>query len=230
MAGGDLSMAAAFVAGVSGSMHCMAMCGGLAGAFGMRARAAGGTARNAFVHAALYQVGRLSSYAVAGAVCGVFGGLLLRFMNLAGLTLWLRVAAGLLLILLGMQLVSGWRLLAPVETVGAHLWRRLSPLVRHMPKSGMWQALMMGALWGWLPCGLVYSMLLLGALGGSAEHGALVMLAFGAGTLPSMLSSSLLASQLARVASQQGLRAVAGGLVMLFGAWTAWVALQHHVH
>lgn len=230
MAGGDLSVAAAFVAGVAGSMHCLAMCGGLAGAFGMRARATGGGARQAFMHAALYQLGRLSSYALAGALCGVFGGLLLRFMDLAGLTLWLRIVAGLLLVLLGLQLALGWRLLAPVEAVGARLWRRLSPLLRRLPGSGAWQALLTGALWGWLPCGLVYSMLLLGALGGSAMRGALIMLAFGVGTLPSMLSSSLLAAQLSRAAAQQGLRAVAGTLLILFGVWTAWAALSHHGH
>jgi sulfite exporter TauE/SafE len=230
MAAGDLTLAAAFIAGVSGSVHCMAMCGGLAGAFGMRARAHGGNARSAFIHASVYQSGRIASYMLAGALCGAFGGLLLHFVNLAGITLWLRVAAGLLLAMLGLQLALGWRLLRPVETAGAHIWRRLSPLAKHLPEAGLPQAFMMGMLWGWLPCGLVYSMLLLGVLGGSPAHGATLMLAFGIGTLPSMLSSSLLASQLARAASQQGLRASAGALMILFGVWTGWVALQHHVH
>lgn len=230
MAAGDLTLVAAFVAGVSGSVHCIAMCGGLTSAFGMRARAHGGTARNAFLHASLYQLGRIVSYMLAGAVCGAFGGLLLRFIDLAGITVWLRVIAGLLLMMLGLQLLWGWRLLRPLETAGARVWRRLAPLAKHLPAAGMPQAFMLGALWGWLPCGLVYSMLMLGVLGGSSGHGALVMLAFGVGTLPSMLSSSLLASQVARAASQQGLRAVTGALMIVFGMWTGWVALQHHVH
>jgi hypothetical protein len=230
MAGGDLTLAAAFVAGVSGSVHCMSMCGGLTSAFGMRARAHGGNARGAFIQAGIYQAGRISSYMLAGALCGAFGGLLLRFIDLAGMTLWLRVAAGALLVLLGLQLMFGWRLLRPIETMGAHIWRRLSPLAQHLPAAGIAQAFTMGMLWGWLPCGLVYSMLMLGVLGGSPAHGALLMLAFGLGTLPSMLGSSLLASQLAGAASQQGLRAVAGVLMIVFGVWTAWVALQHHAH
>jgi uncharacterized protein len=230
MAAGDISIAAAFVAGVAGSMHCLAMCGGLAGAFGMRARAAGGDARHAFLHAALYQMGRLSSYALAGALCGLFGGLLVTAMDLAGVTLWLRVVAGVLLLLLGLQLALGWRLLAPIEKMGSHVWRRISPLAQYLPARGATQPLLMGMLWGWLPCGLVYSMLLLGALGGSARHGALIMFAFGAGTLPSMLSSTLLASQMSRVAARQGLRALAGALLIVFGIWTAGVALQHHFH
>jgi uncharacterized protein len=230
LAGGDLTLAAAFIAGVSGSAHCMAMCGGLAGAFGMRARAQGSTARSAFIHASVYQFGRITSYMLAGALCGAFGGLLLHFVNLASFTLWLRVIAGLMLVMLGLQLWLGWHLLRPIETAGARVWRRLSPLAKHLPETGVPQAFMMGALWGWLPCGLVYSMLMLGVLGGSAGHGALLMLAFGLGTLPSMLSSSLLTSQLARAASQQGLRAVTGALMILFGIWTAWAALQHHAH
>ncbi len=230
MATGDLSTAAAFVAGVAGSMHCLAMCGGLAGAFGMRARSVGGDARHAFMYAALYQAGRLSSYALAGALCGMFGGLLLGVMDLAGVTLWLRVAAGVLLLLLGLQLAFGLRLLAPIEKAGAGVWRCVAPLAQYLPSHGIAQPLLMGMLWGWLPCGLVYTMLLLGTLGGSAGHGALIMLAFGVGTLPSMLSSTLLISQLSRVAARQGLRTLAGAMLILFGIWTAGVALQHHVH
>jgi sulfite exporter TauE/SafE len=162
-------------------MHCLAMCGGLAGAFGMRARATGVDAQRAFMHAALYQAGRLSSYALAGALCGLFGGLLLGAMDVVGMTQWLRVAAGILLMLLGLQLALGWRLLTPIEKAGAYVWRRIAPLAQHLP-GGVAQPLLMGMLWGWLPCGLVYSMLLLGALGSSASHGALIMVAFGAGS------------------------------------------------
>lgn len=230
MAGGDLTLAAAFVAGVSGSLHCMTMCGGLAGALGMRARAAGGGARGAFIHALLYQLGRLSSYALAGMLCGLFGGLLLQMMNAAQASLWLRVAAGAVLVMLGLQLAFGWRLLQPVEAIGAQLWRRLAPLTRGLTGTGAMQSFATGMLWGWLPCGLVYSMLLLGVLGGTAGHGAVLMLAFGAGTLPSMLGSSLMASQLARITAMAGWRRLAGGLMMLCGLWTGWIALQHHAH
>lgn len=228
MAAGDLSVAAAFVAGVAGSMHCLVMCGGVAGAFGMRARSAGGDAKHAFMHAALYQAGRLSSYALAGVLCGIFGGLLLEAMGLTGIR-WLRVAAGTLMLLLGLQVALGRPLLAPIEKVGAGVWRCIAPLARHVP-GGVAQPLLMGMLWGWLPCGLVYSMLLLGTLGGSASHGALIMLAFGAGTLPAMLGSSLLASQLSRATARRGLRVLAGGLLIVFGVWTAGVALQHYFH
>lgn len=227
---GEISYAAAFVAGVSGSLHCLAMCGGLSGALGMRARTAGKTASGAFAFAATYQTGRLLSYALAGSLCGAVGGLLTNLMSITGLTIWLRVAAGVLMVLLGAQLLFGWRLLTSIEKAGAHLWRQLAPLSKKLPESGFAQTLLMGALWGWLPCGLVYSMLLLGVLGGSAPHGALLMLAFGVGTLPAMLSSSLLSSQLQRILSLQGWRVAAGLLMTGFGLWTIMMALQHHSH
>jgi sulfite exporter TauE/SafE len=227
---GEVSYAAAVLAGISGSMHCLAMCGGLSGALGMRARSAGKTASAAFAYASTYQIGRLLSYALAGALCGVAGGLLARLMSLTGLTIWLRVAAGVLMVLLGAQLWSGWRLLGPIEKAGAQLWRQLAPLSRKLPESGWSQALLLGALWGWLPCGLVYSMLLLGVLGGSAPHGALLMLAFGAGTLPAMMSSTLLSAQLQRVLNLHGWRWMAGLLMTGFGIWTIMMALQHHGH
>lgn len=227
----DLSLAAAFAAGISSSMHCIAMCGGLASAFGMRARVVGHSAPAAFVHASAYQVGRLTSYSMAGALCGAFGALAQDMLDLVGLAMWLRVLAGVLLMLLGLQVLFGWHLLRPLESLGAQAWRKIAPLAMHSPRQGLGQALFIGALWGWLPCGLVYSMLLLGALGGGAAHGASVMLAFGAGTLPAMLSSALLSSQLTRfslpAATQKKLKWLAGGLMLVFGIWTAWVAFAH---
>ena len=227
----QFSLLAAFLTGLSGSVHCLGMCGGVSGALGMRARAAGQSAAQALWQALLYQVGRLSSYTVAGALCGAFGGWLARAMDLAGVTQALRIATGVLLILLGCQLAFGWRLLQPIEALGAKLWQRMVPfsgkLFRFTP---MLQALLLGALWGWLPCGLVYSILLLGVLGGTPVHGAAVMLAFGVGTLPAMLASSLLAAQLTRAARQQGVRAMAGALLMLFGLWMIVAVLRHAGH
>jgi len=197
----------------------------------MRARAIGYTAPAAFAHASAYQVGRLLSYSLAGALCGAFGALAQDILDLVGLGLWLRVLAGVLLMSLGLQVLSGWHVLRPLESLGAQAWRKIAPLATHSPRRGLGQALFIGALWGWMPCGLVYSMLLLGALGGGAAHGASVMLAFGAGTLPAMLSSALLSSQLTRftlpAATRKNLKWLAGGLMLAFGIWTAWVAFVH---
>jgi len=226
----NLSLAVAFVAGVSGSAHCLVMCGGLSGALGMRARTTGGNAPMALLHVSLYQAGRLLSYSLAGALCGLFGGFAQQLLDLAGLSLWLRVLAGVLMMLMGLQLLFRQPLLSWLEAAGAKLWARIAPLARQARSGGLEQSLLLGMLWGWLPCGLVYSMLLLGALGGSAWQGAAVMLAFGLGTLPAMLGSSLLASQWARIGAARGLRLVAASSMLVFGIWTIWASLRHMMH
>ena len=225
---GELSYAAAFIAGVSGSLHCMVMCGGLSGALGMRARGAGKTAAGAFAYTSIYQMGRLLSYAMAGAICGGVGGVILSLVALPGLMLYLRLTAGMLIVLMGCQMLFSWRLLAAIEMGGAVVWRTLAPLSQKIPRSGISQALLLGALWGWLPCGLVYSMLLLGVLGGSALHGALLMLVFGLGTLPVMMSGSLLISQMQRILGIYGWKVMSGVLMVGFGMWTIRMAVQPH--
>lgn len=222
----ELSLAAAFVAGVSGSLHCLVMCGGISSALGIRARMQGHSAPAALLHASLYQAGRLASYTLAGILCGALGAWLLRALNVVLMAMWLRMVAGGVMVLLGGQLLFGWRLLAPIERLGYRLWRHCSPLLAHTQGRGAWlQAIMLGAIWGWLPCGLVYSMLLLGVLGATPLRGGEIMLAFGLGTLPMMLCSSLIASQLARAQAQQW-RRLGGFTLLALGVWTILSALH----
>jgi sulfite exporter TauE/SafE len=223
-----LTLIAAFIAGLTGSMHCLVMCGGIAGALGMRARSISRTAPLTFLHSLAYQVGRLSSYAMAGALVGAFGAVVQALLYWLPIALMLRIIAGLVLMLLGLQLMLNWKLLQPLEKLGATFWRCLAPVTRHASGHGLGHALLLGALWGWLPCGLIYSMLLLGALQGTALHGAMIMLAFGAGTLPAMLGSSLISAQLSRITSLREMRIFTGLLLLLLGWWTMWVATQHH--
>jgi sulfite exporter TauE/SafE len=194
----------------------------------MRARTMGLTAPVTFLHSLTYQVGRLSSYALAGALVGAFGAVVQALLYWLPIALALRLIAGVVLMLLGLQLMLNWKLLQPLERLGANFWRQLAPLTRHASGSGLGNALLLGAMWGWLPCGLIYSMLLLGALQGTALHGAMIMLAFGTGTLPAMLGSSLLSAQLSRITSLRGMRIFTGLLLLLLGWWTMWVATQHH--
>jgi len=186
------------------------------------------TAPITLLHSLAYQVGRLSSYALAGAVVGAFGAVVQALLYWLPIAVTLRVIAGIVLMLLGLQLMLKWRLLQPLEKLGANFWRQLAPLTRHASGHGLSHALLLGAVWGWLPCGLIYSMLLLGALQGTAMHGAMIMLAFGAGTLPAMLGSTLMSAQLSRITSLRGMRIFTGVLLLLLGWWTMWIATQHH--
>lgn len=234
-----MSMTAAFITGVSGSLHCLGMCGGISTALGVRARTLGHTPTRTLLHATLYHAGRLLSYSLLGALGGAVGAGLVRVVSSWAMASGLRVAAGLFMMLLGCQLLFAPRLLAPLETLGYRVWRAVTPHINAKLKpspqasipgspASLFNTLLLGAVWGWLPCGLVYSMLLLGVLGASPMEGAGIMLAFGAGTLPLMLSSSLFAGQWAR-AMTHNWRVLGGITLLVLGAWTSFVAL-HHSH
>jgi sulfite exporter TauE/SafE len=84
------------------------------------------------------------------------------------------------------------------------------------------QAAALGYLWAWIPCGLVYSVLITAVATGSVLDGALVMLAFGAGTLPNLLGIGLLAGAAARISERAWVKQVAGLLVIGFGLYALW--------
>jgi sulfite exporter TauE/SafE len=222
-----LSLAAAFAAGIAGSVHCVAMCGGISGALGLRAQRLGAGAGQARLQALCYQIGRIASYAAAGAICGAFGGALGALLDLQGIAVGMRFAAGLLLIALSLRVLLGWHLLDPLERAGGRLWSLIAPLARARAFSGTAGSLLLGMLWGWMPCGLIYSMLLFAALAGGAVPGAVTMALFGLGTLPAMLGGSLLTAHAWRWKAARGLRAGSAMLLFGFGIATLLAPLWH---
>ena len=223
-----VAMSAALVAGLIGSAHCFGMCGGIAGAMGMAAAQNGVRGGRLGLQATLYNVGRITSYVVAGVIVGLLGSALGDMIDLPSWSLWLRGITGLVLLLLGLQIAFGWRLLTFLERGGARLWRRLSPLAgRLLGKRSAINALGLGMLWGWLPCGLSYSMLLVAATTGSAVGGGAIMLAFGLGTLPSMIGASYAGGRIGGLPGGRRTRVIAGLLIALMGIWTAAVPMRH---
>jgi sulfite exporter TauE/SafE len=203
---------AAWLTGLAGSGgHCLGMCGGIVGALGVRQRP--GLAGFGILVAA--HVGRVSSYSVAGALAGLVGATAITTLFGANGMIVLRGAAAVLVVAIGLQLLLGRALLAPLERVGAHFWRRIAPLLQPLlPPRDPLRALAVGALWGWLPCGLVYAELSVAATAGGAASGALVMALFGLGTSVGLtaLSALLQSLGLARLPRQ-----AAGALLVLFG-------------
>jgi sulfite exporter TauE/SafE len=130
--------------------------------------------------------------------------------------------ANLMLAMLGLYLMDAWRGLARLEQGGQLVWRHVQPLLRHVRPAhgkgfGPGRMLAAGVLWGWLPCGMVYSVLVTAMLSGSAAGGALVMLAFGLGTLPMLLGLGLLGTRLRACLRLRGVRIACGALVLGFG-------------
>jgi sulfite exporter TauE/SafE len=204
------------------------MCGGIAGALALRGSTEAG-APSRLALALAYNLARVTSYALAGALAGLLGRTLLRAVDIAPLSIALRVLAGAIMVAAAGRLLFGWRLLDPLEAAGASLWRRIVPLVgRGTHRKGLPGAIGLGLAWGWLPCGLTYSMLLLAATTASVATGALVMAAFGVGTLPAMVSATVAFERASRALARRAtLRNVAGALLLAFGAWTAGNALYH---
>lgn len=228
-----LGMAAAFVAGLTGSAHCLAMCGGMAGALGMRARAQSASTRQALLHSILYHLGRASGYAAIGALAGLAGALGWRALEVSRAETAARVASGLLLVLIALRLLVRWNALQGIEKLGARLWRSIQPVARRRAqRPGNLSSFVLGVLWGWLPCGLVYSILLLAAASANPLHGAAVMAMFGLGTLPAMLMGTLAAPSLRGLASRPWTRQASGLLLLSCGAWMMAVPLltSHALH
>ena len=176
-------LASALVLGLLGSGHCLGMCGGLMGALTLAIPAEQRGRRLRLLLG--YNLGRILSYAAAGLLLGLAGWALANSPAVTAM----RVAAALLLIAMGLYLGGWWSGLTYIERAGRGLWRRVQPLAgRLLPVSSLPRALLLGALWGWLPCGLVYSTLLWAASQGNAGHSALLMLAFGLGTWPVLLA------------------------------------------
>lgn len=208
-------LVSALVLGLLGGGHCIGMCGGLMGALTMAIPAEQRPRRLQLLLA--YNLGRIASYGLAGLLLGTAGWALAS----GPAATVLRALAGLLLIAMGLYLAGWWSGLTRIEGAGRLLWRHIEPLARRLlPVRDARRALLLGSLWGWLPCGLVYSTLLWAASQGDALDSALLMLAFGLGTLPVLLATGLAAERLTALLRRRGVRIAGGMLVILFGLWT----------
>lgn len=169
-----------------------------------------------------YNAGRIGSYMVAGALAGGLANGAQSLAGLAGLQLGFYWLANLMLVALGLYLMDAWHGLTKLEQSGRVLWQRAQPWMAPamktlMPADRPHQAFALGALWGWLPCGMVYSVLLTAMLTGSALGGAAVMLAFGLGTLPMLTGLGLLGARLRAAMQRRMVRLTCGLLVLAFG-------------
>ncbi|MET0007657.1 MAG: sulfite exporter TauE/SafE family protein [Candidatus Thiodiazotropha sp. 6PLUC9] len=220
------SYLAAFVVGLLGGGHCAGMCGGIVGAltFGLPEQV-----RDRLIQTLPYQVGynlgRITSYVLAGAIMGGLGLLLAQLMPVYVAQQVLLVVAGLFMIFLGLYLGGWWLGLSRIEHLGNSLWKRIEPFARKLlPVKTPAQAWVLGIVWGWIPCGLVYSMLIWTVSSGGIVEGAGLMLAFGLGTLPNLFAMGMVAGSLARWLKDIRVRRAAGLTVIIFGLVTLYRA------
>ncbi len=220
----EASMALAVGMGLLSGAHCFAMCGGIAGAlvFSLPQEIRQNRLKLA-LYLVLYSIGRITSYTLAGALLGLIGAVTFSALSPAGGHEALRGLAVVILIAIGMN-IGGWLpQLSRLENLGDRLWRRIEPWGRRLlPVRSPLHALLYGMLWGWLPCTMVYSTLFWASTSGGAVEGGALMLSFGVGTLPALLSAGALTRFISGLGQRQGLRRAAGILIIAF-AGLGWL-------
>jgi len=217
----DISLLSAFLVGLLGGVHCVGMCGGIVTALSLGLPADDRVTR--WRYQLSYNAGRIASYSLAGALFGGIGWLASHWSGVHQLQLGLQLLAALFMIALGLYLGGWWNGLTRIERLGGVIWTRLEPLGRRfLPVRSTGQALVLGAIWGWLPCGLVYSVLVWAISAGSPGQGAALLLSFGLGTLPNLLLIGAAADRLATRVRDPRTRRLAGILVAGFGLYALY--------
>ncbi|WP_075768027.1 sulfite exporter TauE/SafE family protein [Photobacterium proteolyticum] len=221
----NIDFYAAFVIGLMGAGHCLGMCGGVAAALTLGMP--GQQQANRWPYLLYYNTGRLISYAIAGAIIGgAFAGIA-SFGGYSTGLVSLRLFAAIMMILLALYIGQWWQGITKIERLGQYLWRFVSPTAKSLlPLKSPVAALPFGLLWGWLPCGLVYSTLSWAAVSGSALSGAAVMLAFGLGTLPAMIAVGSMAQQLQNLLRNLYFKRASALLLLLYGVHTGYIAIK----
>lgn len=203
----------AFLMGLFGGVHCVTMCGGVVSVL------CGATPRDG-KYAALYNLGRVGSYTLLGLLFGALGTLSTGLFPLDGIRLALRALAAVCMLLVGLHLAGFASPVKRLEAIGAPVWRLISPAAKRLlPVRSAGSAIAVGALWGLMPCGLIYAALALATSAGSPLYGAATMAAFGAATLPVMLAMGAAAQTIARWLARGWVRRAAGVVVLGFGLW-----------
>lgn len=212
----EITFLTLFLLGFFGGTHCVGMCGGLSSAFALQLP----PHLNRIGLIVLLNLGRISSYVVIGLLVGLVGQVGISLDDTRAVQNGLYIATNILLLLLGLYLAGISTAATKIEGIGKPIWKRLNPLLNKLlPIKSVPACFGVGVLWGWLPCGLVYSASLYALGSGNALHGGLYMLAFALGTLPNLLAMGIFAAQLKTFLQKRMVRLCAG---LLVAGWAIW--------
>lgn len=207
---------AVFLIGLLGGVHCVGMCGGIVTALSVPS----GNPWRDFGRQFAYSAGRISTYALMGCLVGALGSASLLFNQILPVQISLYVLANVMLVGMGLYLTGITSGLDWMERLGQRLWPRIRQLGKpFLPVRRWYQALPVGFVWGFLPCGMTYAVLSLALVSGSALKGAGLMLAFGVGTLPNLLLAGMLLVRSQIIVRHRLVRRTAGAIVVLFGLY-----------
>lgn len=213
----DYNYLVAFSIGLLSVVHCLGMCSGIIGALSFSLPAEiNSSRRNLFPYVLAYNFGRISSYALAGALLAALSGQIFEFVSPSYGHTFLLWLSTIILLIIGLHLAGWFPKLHALERLGQPVWRKIEPYGRRLlPVKSPFHAFLFGAVWGWLPCGLVYSALIWAASSGSAVSGALLMLMFGLGTLPTTVTAGMLTGWLKKLTQTPNIRRGAGVVLIV---------------
>jgi len=234
----EIDLLSAFIIGLLSAGHCLAMCGGITSMLTsaisqdpllknnlLQNNVPKEKTQSKLVIILCYNIGRIGSYAILGAIVGFTGSIAAKSIGLplAGL----RIIAGIFLVLLGLYLGQWLMILSRVESIGKKLWQYISPLSKKViPVNSPLKALSLGAIWGWLPCGLVYSTLTWSLASGDPQTGAFIMASFGLGTLPALLTMSFGLLSIKNFLKNNTVRKSIAIIIIFYGFYSIYFSYQ----
>ena len=218
----------AFLMGLFSSFHCLGMCGSIIGTLTLSlSREIREHKRTLTPFVLSYNLGRILSYSLAGVIAGSLRYVLELPLGEGQGHRILQIIAAAIMAGAGLYLAGWFPRFAYLERIGARLWRKIEPIGRHLiPVTNLSQAFLFGMVWGWLPCGLVYSALALAATSGDPGRGALTMAAFGAGTLPAVMGVGIMTNWMTKLARMRRFRQFAGLILILLAVLAAFPGLN----
>lgn len=233
----SLSIFNAFIVGLFSTIHCLGMCGGIIGTLTMSLpEIVRNNSLRLLSYTSIFNLGRLTSYTLAGAIAGSFGQTVMEYISPRYAHLILQFFATLIMVGIGVHLAGWFPHFNMIEKIGAPLWKKLEPVGHQLlPVQKPAQALLFGLIWGWLPCGLVYAALIWSTSSGDAMHGALFMSAFGAGTLLPVMTAGMLTGWMVKLSHTRHIRPIVGSLIIILALLSLGITLQQgfgtiHIH
>ena len=224
----------ALLMGIFSSMHCIGMCGSIIGTLTLSLKPEIREKKSKlFPYVLTYNLGRITSYTIAGILIGAIEFILTRPLGEGHGHRVLQILSALIMAGAGFYIAGWFPQFAYIEKSGSWIWKKLEPLGRKLiPVQTLTQGYLFGMVWGWIPCGLVYSTLALAATTGDVVKSTLTMLFFGLGTLPAVMGLGIMTSSLARLAKMERFRQAVGVMFIILALFAAfpWInpmRLQH---
>ncbi len=208
---------AAFAMGLFSSLHCIGMCGSIIGTLTLSLKPdIRNDKRRLLPYILSYNFGRITSYTLAGFLVGILQAIIILPFGLDQGHRILQILSAAMMIGAGCYLAGWFPRFAYIEKAGSRLWKLIEPFGRKLiPVKTHTQALLFGMVWGWLPCGLVYAALALAATSTDAYRAGITMLAFGLGTLPSVLGVGIMTDVLTKLSRVHQFKQIVGLLLII---------------